>query len=181
MKKIMITILFFLLVTPEWTHARDREVIPSFTKYSNSTFGFTLIIPLGWEQTEVNLPDRQVLTLVRRDGSEIRVSATKLDEKEKDKWDNWRDWCIDGIGRSLNEIIDRENIRISKDINGRLIIFEYTAGKPVLQRVMIARFNNSQVVIECLSPTRLFPDYVDVFNTVMRSIDIQKGNSGNSN
>jgi len=181
MKKTFITIAVLSLLFPFYLHAGSREIIPSFTKYTNAEFGFTLIIPLGWEQTDVNLPDKRVLLLSRKDGSEIRVTASKLDDKENDKWDNWRDWCIDGIGRSLNEIVDRENIRISKDINGRLIIFEYTAGKPVLQRVMIARFNNTQVIIECLSPTRLFQDYVDVFNTVMRSIEIKKESTEGNN
>ena len=180
MKKILITIALFLLMTPT-TRASSEDDLPSFSRYSNTTYGFTLLTPLGWEHTEVNLPDRQILVLSRKDGSEIRISATPLDEKEKNKWDNWRDWCIDGIGGSLNEIVDRKDIRISKDINGRLIIFEYTAGRPVLQRVMIARFNKTQVVIECLAPTRLFTHYVDIFNTVMRSIDTQKESSESGN
>lgn len=165
-------LLFFMLLLA--VNANAEEYCPSFNRYTNSAYNFTLLVPLGWERNEVNLPDKQILVLSRRDGTEIRISASPLGEKEHGKWDNWRDWCIDGIGRSLNEIVDRDNIRISKDISGRLIIFEYTAEKPVLQRVMIARFNTTQIVVECLSPTATFPKYDDIFNAVMRSIDIQK-------
>ncbi|MCP4130370.1 MAG: hypothetical protein GY754_05265 [bacterium] len=162
-----IPLIFILLWT---THIGADE---EFSRYRDSRHNFSILIPRIWTKAKVDLKYKQILVLSRRDRSEIKITATKPDPKEKEKWKNWKKWYTKGIGRRLSEIIETKAITINKNITGKLLIFEYVSrGRRVLQKILLARFNETLLVIECSSPIKSFYKHDETFNIVMGSLMI---------
>ena len=171
-KHIIFSISALLLFCTVSAHAKETDD-DSFERYNNTSFNFTMLLPVGWSKEEIDLTYSTVLLLSKKRETEIKITFSKTDRDEEIKWKNWKDWYTEGIGSGLKEIVDQDNITIGKNINGRLLVFEfYSKGRRLLQRIMIARYNNKQVVIECGSPVNLFYKHNDTFDTLMKSIEI---------
>jgi hypothetical protein len=143
----------------------------SYIDYTNQTFKFKAYIPVGWTKSEFDLKYKHVIKLKKGKTTEITITATEYSKDELDKWNNWRLWYTDKIGKNIWVITETENSHQEKNLTGKLIVFQYDAGcGKILQRILISKTNNFIYVVECRSPLNLFKNYTDTFNTVMGSI-----------
>jgi len=86
-----------------------------------------------------------------------------------------QEWYTRGIGGKLINIVETENVSIDKNIMGKLLIVEYTSKrKRILQRILITRYEDKILVLECGSTVKKFYKYSEVFNNVMGSIIFEK-------
>jgi hypothetical protein len=164
--KTKITTLFFLLL-----FAITLQADESFIDYSNKEFKYKAFLPAGWTKSEFDLKYKHIIKLKKGKNTEIKITATGFSDDEIYKWDNWRSWYTDKIGRNIWVITETDKFLQEKDITGRLIVFQYDGdcGK-ILQRILVSKTKDYIYVIECRSPVNLFKNYTDTFNAVMGSI-----------
>lgn len=143
-----------------------------FNKHTDKDFEFSLFIPSQWQRKEDDLYYKKIITLQSTDGAEIRITAMRYSEKEKSKWNSWKEWYLNNIGNSMMEIIETDTVKIKKEIEGKLIVFEYMSkqGK-MMQRVLIARIKENIIVIECKAEFQQFYKFAPTFDRTMSSLE----------
>jgi hypothetical protein len=142
-----------------------------FSRISSSNFNYSILVPHCWEKTQADLNYMDVIVLRKGRYSEIKVSASRVTDKELYKWETWKDWYLRGRGSAYTDIIEKEDIDLGGNAKGKLIILEYTSGgRRIIQRILIARNSETMVVIECAATIDSFYKYSDIFNTVMGSL-----------
>jgi hypothetical protein len=164
MKKLVLVIsIIFSVYIPS---SADSE----YTNYRNDSFRYTITVPSSWNLYDLNTEKRHILYVYPNNSVMIKVKALKsTDSGTEDVLHNksWNLWKIDS---RLNKIIETENIQVSKNIEGKLLVFEYRKGKnTVLQRVLITRSNDSIFIIECRAPVYSFYKYDAIFNNALAS------------
>ncbi len=143
----------------------------SYIDYTNQTFKYKAFTPVGWSKSDFDLKYKHILKLKKGKNTEIKITAIEFSKDEIDKWNNWRLWYTDKIGKNIWVITETDNFLQEKDITGKLIVFQYdsSCGK-MMQRILISKTKKFIYIIECSSPLNLFKNYTDTFNTVMGSI-----------
>jgi hypothetical protein len=150
-----------------------------FTRYADGTFKYSICVPREWGKSYKDIGYKHILTLARKNGAEITVSATRYDDDEKMKWADWKRWYIRGIGHNLMNIAETKEFAAGNDTLVRILVFDYTArGRRLVQRTMIARHGGSLLVVECRAPVGVFGRCTGLFNTVMSSVDFTGKLSG---
>jgi hypothetical protein len=158
-------LVFFLLFS---TAARADEC----TRFNDSDFKYSICVPGEWGKSYRDIGYKHVLTLSRKNGAEITVSATRYDDEEKMKWASWKKWYVQGIGSNLMNIVETGEFAAGRDTVVRILVFDFKAhGRRLVQRTMIARHGGSLLVVECRAPVGTFSRYTGLFNTVMSSVD----------
>ncbi len=164
-------ILLLVAITqsgPLTANTFDEE---DYTRYKNSKFRFSILIPKYWNREVANLEYKQVITLHKGRYTLIKITSAATDPQEKRKWDTIKDWYLTGLGRRANKIIETEEISINRGVKGRLYIIEFRKHrKRMLRRILVSRYNDKILVVECGSSVKKFYNYSEIFNNVMGSI-----------
>ncbi|MBN1534644.1 MAG: hypothetical protein JXA20_18375 [Spirochaetes bacterium] len=138
---------------------RDRE------------YGFSIRLPRSWKTRQVDLGYRRLILCTRDRLAEIAVTASRQDMKEIEKWDDWEEWYTQGRGLHIRRIIETKSLLLEKDMVGKILLFEYSQGnRRLLQKVLISKFGDSLVTVECRAPVVRYHRYSDVFTVVMGSL-----------
>ncbi len=177
MKKIIIIIILFSHVSITFSKEIAKEPVKKddYVKFSNQKFNFKLLLPKKWEKDEIDLNYTFVMVLSNINNAEIKVYAASVDDAENDKWNSYSDWYAEGIGNNLKVILEKKKITIGADIDSKLIILEYMQqNTKILKRILINRYKNIIIVIECGSSVQSFYSYEKTFNAVMSSLEIHK-------
>jgi hypothetical protein len=178
MKKIRLYILLLILVaslsTLTASYKPSEVQDPDFFTYTDEIFKFSILIPKKWKKEDVDLSYKHILIMTGKEDTSIKITATPIDDEEEAKWDNWLTFNIDNAGITLKKIINEKELKLEKSITGKLLVFQYRKDNiTVLSRVMLARFNDTQLVVECRSPIASFYRYDAVFDIVMSSLKLK--------
>ncbi len=167
-KAAVIFMLSCIMLQPVFVHAHD-----AFRIYRNPRFGYLVHLPVNWKSRIYDLSYKHIIVLTRGNYGEIKIRVVKSDKKELKKWENWEDWYLDRIGFKFTKIIETMDISIDENLKGKLILIEYTTrGVRVLQRILITRYDNKILTIECRAPLSSYSRYTDTFNVVMGGLKI---------
>ena len=167
MKNYTRNIIFFIALITALPLFADSE----FVRLHNSRYGLSFLVPSEWRLSRADLDYKSVYIIRRNKNTDITLKLSDYSDVEMKKWESWKEWYLDGIGRKLTEIIEEKDIPIDKGITGRIIVFEYYSGRiKFLQRIMLARFNNTLLVIECRAPFSSYHKYAETFTAVMSSL-----------
>ncbi len=149
-----------------------------YIRYTDSQFSYRLKLPEEWKRSVQDRDYTHVLTLRRGDRADITVTATSFDDKEKIKWEQWKNWYAKGIGSPVSSVIETRELPVGGTMY-KIMVFEYVyRGRRMLQRTMLAKNGGRILVIECRAPIRYYSEYIDVFNKVMSSVDFSGGGTG---
>ena len=163
---IIISTIFFC------SNLRSKEV---FQIHVDNNYKYSIMIPGNWEKKILDLEYKRVIILNDGRNTEIKITVSGIEDHEFDKWDNWREWYIKGIGSNLRVILEKNRLNLDTNIKGKLLVFQYYSnGVKFLQRVLVNRFKKNQLVIECKSPVRTFYSYDRTFNIVMNSLQLNE-------
>lgn len=142
-----------------------------YTRYRNTRFQFSLLVPKYWRREVTDLDYKHIITLRKGRHGIIKITSTGADPQELRRYDTIRDWYLTSIGRRVNKIVETGNVSINRGITGRLYIIEFSKRrKRLLRRILITRYNNKILVVECGTTVRQFYNYSEIFNNVMGSI-----------
>lgn len=160
-----------LLLLPLTLSGAEKK--PSFRTLTNTQHGFRLLVPADWRERNADLKHRRISIFTHGPATEIVVTAIDPDREDIRQWDDIQSWYIKGIGRSMVTIMESKSITLSRDIVARIVLFEFSLrGSRVLQRVLIARYGETLLVIECRAPVRHFSRYASIFDQVMGSVSL---------
>jgi hypothetical protein len=163
---ILHALVLLCVIIPTSVYSRN-----SYFRYTNSEYRFSVALPKNWHRRKINLWYKHLYILNRDRYTEIRITATVPDLKELDKWESWQEWYTSGIGGKIRQITETREVVIDETIIGRMLLFDYTENRRrILQRVLIVKFNNSLVTIECKAPVTTFDRYKNTFDQIMASI-----------
>jgi len=142
-----------------------------YTRYKNTRFQFSLLIPKYWRREVTDLDYKHIVTLRKGRHGIIKITSTGADPQELRRYNTIRDWYLTSIGKKVTRIVETGDISINQGITGRLYIIEFSKRRRrLLRRILIARYNNNILVIECGTTVRQFYNYSEIFNNVMGSI-----------
>lgn len=165
-------LLFFTLILLPLS-SKQEQCSNCYNSYSNARYNYHVLLPKGWEKSVMDLGYKHVILLNKGRYTEIKVSAMKPDKDDLKKWEDWSEWYIKGVGKRLLRIIETKNILIEKDIVGKVILFGYLDHHGnALQRVLIAKYLDNLIIIECKATLAYFKKYTETFNVVMGSLRI---------
>jgi len=146
----------------------------NFVRCSDSEFKYSLLVPENWKRVNYNLQYKHILLLEKDPYTTIKVTASKALQKEKEKWKNWSDWYIQGMGYDLKEIIDTNSLQDENNLVQKILIFEYTyRQKKIMQKVYLCELNDMMVAIECRTRKNFFYQLNKTFNTVIHSLSAE--------
>ncbi|MBN2040754.1 MAG: hypothetical protein JW864_11975 [Spirochaetes bacterium] len=149
-----------------------------YSSYSNETYNYKIFIPDSWKQEELTLPNKHFMYASKDADTEIKVRAFRSSGNTVEKMIHDKTWNLRKIDPGLNKIIETKQIKIKKNISGKLLIFEYNLKKSgFLQRALITQNNGIIYIIECRSPKKSFYKYDDIFTTAFASFKYL-GNEG---
>lgn len=152
----------------------------SFTPYKNEQFNYEIKLPSSWEVLDLTLTDKHVMYSSPDSVTKIKLKALKSDAAGVEGIIRDNKWNLRSIDPRLNKIIETEKIAIKKNVQGKLLVFEYRSAKAAfLQRSLVAVNGGIVYILECKSTLDRFYRYDDVFNTVFSSFNFlrpeQKG------
>jgi hypothetical protein len=134
-------------------------------------YGFSIRVPRSWKTRHVDLGYRRLILCTKDPLTDIVVTASKQDMKETEKWDSWEEWYTQGRGLRVRRIVETKSLLLEKDMVGKILLFEYGQGnRRLLQRVLISRFGDSLITVECRAPVERFSRYTEIFTVVMGSL-----------
>ena len=160
--------IIVLLLSITGTSLQSTE---HFSSITNRHFGFSVRVPSRWKVKEVDLGYKYLVICTKDPFTEIVISATEQDLNTIEKWENWEEWYIEGKGYWLRRIVETKNLVLGNDMVAKLLLFEYQdKQKTVLDRVLISKFDERLIIIECKAPVSVYQRYSDIFTAVMGSL-----------
>ncbi len=152
---------------------------PRYKKHRNGTFNYEIIVPARWQTDEVTLEKKHIF-LACRGRHEIKVRAFLSENPKIDSVIHKRSWNLREIDPLLNRILETEKISVKKNVEGKLLVFEYRSHrKKMLMRTMVRRENNTIYIIDCKSPVDGFYRNEEAFNIALSSFKILSGGAEN--
>jgi hypothetical protein len=143
----------------------------NYVRHADESFHYSIYLPSDWKKSGKILENKHTITLTRGGNADITVSATRLDDEERIKWETWNVWYLKGFGSRLLKIIATKELSVGNNILCKILVFEYTHREgSFLQRAMLFKYADNLLLIECRAPVRNFSRYTDLFNTVMASV-----------
>ena len=168
-------IYIFCIITVTVFTTLDLNSKEGFQIHVDNDYKYSIMIPGNWEKKTLDLEYKRVIILNDGRNTEIKITVSGIENRSFDKWDNWREWYIKGIGSNLRVILEKKRLNPDTNIKGKLLVFQYYSnGIKYLQRVLVNRFKKNQLVIECKSPVRTFYYYDKTFNIVMNSLQLNE-------
>ena len=171
-----ISIALFIVIWSfhaQGTITRDNTPDPQYARFADDYFQYSLLIPKEWHKSDFDLRYKRILVLGKGRYPRIKITATVQDHEERDKWQCWKDWYFADSRLMVIKIIEEKAFTRIKGLKGRLIVFEYKRGsKRFLQRMLLAQFNRTMLVIECSAPVKTFYTHAGIFDATMSSIQI---------
>ncbi|TAL32936.1 MAG: hypothetical protein EPN93_14805 [Spirochaetes bacterium] len=147
-----------------------------FATYKNEAYNYSIQVPNEWALSEMSLANKHIMYSCPDKLTEIKVKALKSGESDIDRIANKSKWNLRDIDSRLNKIIETGNITITKNIAGKLMVFEYTQGRrDILQRTLVAVNGGIVYLIECKAPVGTFYKYEEIFNTAFSSFGFLDG------
>ncbi len=165
---LTLLIVFFMGGEVKASSRFDDE---DYTRYRNTRFQFSLLVPKYWRREVTDLDYKLIITLRKGRNGIIKITSTGADPQELRRYNTIRDWYLTSIGSRVNKIIETGNVSINRGVTGRLYIIEFSKRRRrLLRRILITRYNNKILVIECGTTVSQFYNYNSIFNNVMGSI-----------
>jgi len=178
-KNIYVTIMVVILCSSSSIRSQEDqkqkglEKKDDFFRFSNEKFRFSILLPKKWGSEKIDLDYKFVMILSNKNSAEIKITASAADDVEKEKWDTWSEWYATDIGNSLKIILEKDNDKAGAKYQSKIIVFQYNRqNNTILKRIMISRYLDKILVIECGAAIQSFYDYEKIFNNVMRSLDV---------
>lgn len=141
-----------------------------YSSYTNKNYNYKIIVPDSWKKEELTLSNKHFMYASMDANTEIKVRAFKSPADDIEKMIHDKTWNLRKIDPGLNKILETKQIKIKKNITGKLLIFEYKSQKnKFLQRALITNNNGIIYIIECRSPQKMFYKYEDIFTTAFAS------------
>lgn len=142
-------------------------------RYMDDTYRYSVCVPEKWKKSFSEAGSINVLGLARNDGARITVSASRYEGENKKKWENWRRWYVNKVGAGFRKIIETKEIPAGDNVAIKTLVFDYPsrAGR-MLQRIMLMKYGENILAVECRAPVKVFARYTDRFNAVMSSVDV---------
>lgn len=163
MKNSILAVFFLILANSAYGDV-------NYIKYINEQYNFKIIIPGSWEKYDLKLEKKCIMYASKDKNTVIKVRAFKSSDKDIEELIHEKKWDLRSIDPRLNKIIETKKIKITKNMAGKILVFEYRSNRNrYLQRVMITKCGNIIYIIECKSPTRCFYKYNKIFNTALSS------------
>ncbi len=165
-----LAVIVFTIVILLQAAARADEC----TRYVDSDYQYSICAPDNWKNTYKKDGDRHYMTFRhgRSAATEISVTASPVVGEEIPEGNDWKTWHSRSAGSGFRKIIETKELVFDGSIRVKVVLFDYySRGVRMLQRTMLSRYGNSQVVIECRAPLRYFGTSTDIFNMVMSSVD----------
>ncbi len=152
----------------------------SFTPYKNEQFNYEIKLPSSWEVLDLTLADKHVMYSSPDSVTKIKLKALKSEAAGVEGIIRDNKWNLRSIDPRLNKIIETEKIAIKKNVQGKLLVFEYRSAKGAfLQRSLVTVNGGIVYILECKSTLNRFYRYDEVFNAVFSSFNFlrpeQKG------
>ncbi len=142
-----------------------RSAEASSVVYTNDAFNYSIAIPASWRTVNINLETKHIMYASPDKKTFIKVKALKSTEEDLDKIARTNTWNLRTIDSRLHSIIETGNISITKNIYGKLLVFQYRSNKgATLQRTLISRNGGIIYIVECKSPLKDFYKFESDFN-----------------
>ncbi len=142
-----------------------------YRAFTDREYGFTIKVPASWKTEQVDLGYRRLIICSKSRSTDIVISASRQNLEDIEKWDNWEKWYTSGRNFSIRRIIESKNVLLEKNMVGKILLFEYgPGGSRILQRVLISKFSDTLIIVECRAPVSTYYRYSDTFTTVMGSL-----------
>ena len=147
-----------------------------YSKYINKNYNYSIIIPDSWKQEELTLSNKHFMYALKDTNTEIKVRAFRSSDDTVDKMIHDKTWNLRKIDPGLDKILETGQIKIRKNVTGKLLIFDYKSNNNrFLQRALITKNNGIIYIIECKSPQNTFYKYEDIFTTALASFKYLQG------
>jgi hypothetical protein len=144
------------------------------TRYHDSVYHYSICAPNDWKKTFKKDGDRHYLTFRRGSSAvtEISVTASPVGGEDIPDGSDWKKWHSGRISSGFRKITETKELVSDDTIRVKLVLFDYySRGVRILQRTMLSRYGDTQMVIECRAPLHSFGTYTEIFNMVMSSVD----------
>jgi hypothetical protein len=147
-----------------------------YSTYKNDAFNYSIQIPDEWTLTEMSLASKHIMYSCPDKAVEIKVKALKSAEADVDRIASKSKWNLRDIDSRLNKIIETGNITVTKNIAGKLMVFEYVQERrDILQRTLVTVNGGIIYIVECKAPVARFYRYEDIFNNAFSSFSFLNG------
>ena len=167
---LITSFLLFLKIFP--LNAADVK----YSTYINKSYNYEIIVPKSWQKDESVKEDKHSMYSKINASTGIKVRAFKSSNDDIEKIIHAETWDLKKIDPRLNKILETEQIKIQKNITGKLLLFDYrTKSSSLLQRTLIAVNGGIVYIVECKSPISTFYKYEDIFTTAIASFKYLDG------
>lgn len=168
MKTVAILLLAILTIIP----TLSANAVSPYTPYKNEQFNYEIMLPSTWEVLDLTLTDKHIMYSSPDSVTKIKLKALKSDAASIDSIIRDNKWNLRGIDPRLNKIIETEKITIKKNVQGKLLVFEYRSGKgTMLQRSLVTVNGGIVYILECKSTLKNFYRFDAIFNAVFSSFN----------
>ncbi len=148
----------------------------TYSTYKSDAFNYSIQVPGEWSLTEMSLASKHIMYSCPDKAVEIKVKALKSADADVDRIANKSKWNLRDIDSRLNKIIETGNITVTKNIAGKLMVFEYAQERrDILQRTLVTVNGGIIYIVECKAPVASFYRYEDIFNNAFSSFAFLTG------